>query len=199
MTPEIPDIQNARKPEEPVILSDFRPPEADQSVILVADDNALVRNLVGLLMQHDGYCVLSAADGQEALELSRQYPGTIDLVITDVEMPGMSGADLCGHLLEERPGIKLLVMMSGGDTGKMATQAINMPFLRKPFDGRTLREKVEAILAGPRRVTDLTNLVSELHAELRQIDQEILSLEQSGAGTKGTRPRSVAGDTDKVS
>jgi len=190
MTPETPDTQNDPTPEEPVILSDFRPPETHHSIILIADDNGLVRNLVSLLMQHDGHFVLSAADGQEGLDLSRRYPGTIDLVITDLAMPRMNGTDLCARLLEERPGIKLLVM-SGGDTSKIATQAINMPFLHKPFDAKTLREKVETILASPRRVMDLTNLVSELHSELKQIDKEIIILEQSATGTTGEGPKLV--------
>jgi hypothetical protein len=94
---------------EPVDLPEVRVPGV--SVILVADDNGLVRNVVGLLMQRRGASgILSAADGCEGLDLSRQYSGTIDLVITDVEMPRMNGTDLCGHLLEERPGIKVLVM-----------------------------------------------------------------------------------------
>jgi len=58
-----------------------------QSVILVADDEALVRNLVTLLLQQDGHLVLSAANGHEGLELSRRYPGSIELVITDAQMP----------------------------------------------------------------------------------------------------------------
>src|ERR1035438_7650506 len=88
MIPDSSNLQKDREPqEEPVSLSDFRPPEAHHSVILVADDNALVRNVVTLLMQKEGHFVLSAADGHEGLELSRKYPGTIDLVITDVEMP----------------------------------------------------------------------------------------------------------------
>jgi DNA-binding response OmpR family regulator len=184
MTPETPGTPSDRKPEEPVILADFRPPETHHSVILIADDNGLVRNLVGLLMQHDGHFILSAADGQEGLDLSRQYPGTIDLVITDLEMPRMNGADLCGHLLQERPGIKLLVM-SGEGASEIVSRNVPLPALQKPFDGKTLRERVETILAAPRRVTDLTNLVSDLHSELKQIDQEILALNQSETETRG--------------
>ena len=78
-----------------------------QPVILVADDEALIRNLVTLLLQHEGYFVLSAADGHEGLEVSRKYPGPIDLVITDVQMPRLNGTDLCAHLIEERPGIRV--------------------------------------------------------------------------------------------
>jgi DNA-binding response OmpR family regulator len=76
---------------------------AHQSIILVADDEVMIRNLVTILLQARGYVVLSAADGQEGLELSRKYPGTIDLVITDAEMPRLNGMNLCAHLLEERP------------------------------------------------------------------------------------------------
>jgi DNA-binding response OmpR family regulator len=193
MTPETRAIPNDRKPEEPVILSDFRPPEAHHSVILVADDNGLVRNLVGLLMQHDGHFILSAADGSEGLDLSRQYPGAIDLVITDVEMPRMNGADLCAHLLEERPGINILVM-SGGTTREVLSQNVTLPFLHKPFDGKTLRAKVRTILAAPRRLTDLTTLLSDLHSELKQIDREIISGEQSARRTNKAGPRSVTDD-----
>jgi len=66
----------------------------------------MIRNLVTLLLQTKGYAVLSASDGQEGLELSRNYPGTIDLAIADIDMPRLNGMNLCAHLLKERPGIK---------------------------------------------------------------------------------------------
>jgi DNA-binding response OmpR family regulator len=119
-----------------------------QPIILVADDEVMIRNLVTLLLQGHGYVVLSASDGQEGLELSRKYPGTIDLVITDVEMPRLNGMNLCAHLLEERPGIKVIVM-SGADVGEIVSQNINMPFLPKPFDGEALLGRVRATLGAP--------------------------------------------------
>jgi DNA-binding response OmpR family regulator len=131
---------------QPVGLPDLRPSGPYQPVILVADDEPLIRNLLARLMHKDGYFVLSAADGQEGLELSRKYPGTIDMVITDVNMPRMSGTDLCGHLMEERPGIKILIM-SGAGMSKIVSQNPNLPFLPKPFDGKTIRARVRAILA----------------------------------------------------
>ena len=96
-------------------------------------------------MQQEGYFVLSAADGHEGLELSRHYPGSIDLVITDVQMPRLNGTDLCAHLLEERPGIKAL-LMSGADIREIVSQNVDLPFLPKPFDGQTLKARVRAIL-----------------------------------------------------
>src|SRR6266566_884933 len=112
--------------------------EPHQPVILVADDEVIIRNLVTILMQLEGYLVLAAADGQEGLELSRKYAGKIDLVITDMEMPRLNGRDLCAHLLEERPGIKVLVM-SGLDIAEIVSQNIHMQFLPKPFDGETIK------------------------------------------------------------
>lgn len=146
MTPEYPGSQQCGSTDQPLDLPQARSSEPLQSVILVADDDALVRNLVTLLMRQDGYFVLPAADGHEGLELSRQYPGPIDLVITDVEMPRLNGIDLCAHLFEERSGIKALVM-SGSDMNEIVTQNANLPFLPKPFDGEILRAKVRAILA----------------------------------------------------
>ena len=157
MIPEQPDKVNGDGASpHPVDLPDLRLLGVNQSVILVADDEPLIRNLVTLLLQHDGYFVLSAADGHEGLELSRKYPGVIDLLITDVEMPRMNGTDLCGHLMEERPEIKVLVM-SGKDISEIIRQNANMPFLPKPFDGQTLKARVREVLAAPVLVTSASD------------------------------------------
>ena len=148
MTPEQPVRVNGEETNESVDLPDLRSLGVHQSVILVADDDALIRNLVTLLLQHEEYIVLPAADGHEGLELSRNYRGVIDLLITDVDMPRMNGTDLCGHLMEERPGIKVLVM-SGADVSEIVRQNANMPFLPKPFNGETLKTRVREILAAP--------------------------------------------------
>jgi len=63
-------------------------------------------------------------------------------------MPRLNGTDLCAHLLEERPGIKVLVM-SGEDMSEIVSQNVNLPFLPKPFDGKTLKARVRSILAAP--------------------------------------------------
>jgi DNA-binding response OmpR family regulator len=60
-------------------------------------------------------------------------------------MPRMNGTNLCGHLVEERPGLKMLVM-SGADMSEIVSQNANLPFLPKPFDGKTLIARVRAIL-----------------------------------------------------
>ena len=126
-----------------------------QRVILVADDEEMIHQVITILLQGQGYVVLSAFDGQEALEVSRQYPGTIDLVITDVEMPRLNGMELCMRLLEERPGIKIVVM-SGTDRSEIVKQNVKSPFLLKPFKGETLlasvREMLEPSRHGPNQL-----------------------------------------------
>lgn len=124
-----------------------------QPVILVADDDVMIRNLVTLLLQAHGYFVLSASDGQEGLDLSRKYPGAIELLVTDIEMPRLNGMDLCAHLLEERPGMKVIVM-SGKEMGEILGKNANLPFLPKPFDGEKLLERVRAILGASMRSKD---------------------------------------------
>jgi DNA-binding response OmpR family regulator len=148
MTPEHPSKVNGDGANQTVNLPDLRFLGIHKSVILVADDDALVRNLVTLLLQNEGYFVLSAADGHEGLELSRNYPGVIELLISDLDMPRMKGSDLCAHLMRERPGIKVLVM-SGADISEIVSQNANMPFLPKPFDGETLKARVQEILTAP--------------------------------------------------
>jgi DNA-binding response OmpR family regulator len=155
MTPEQPGRVNGDGAKQAVDLPDLRSLGVHQSVILVADDEPLIRNLVTLLLQSEGYFVLSAGDGHEGLELSRKYPGKIDLVITDVDMPRMNGSDLNGHLIQERPGIKVLVM-SGADMSEIVSKNANLLFLPKPFNGVTLKARVEAILAAS--VEPVTNL-----------------------------------------
>jgi len=131
-------------------LPDLRTLGVRQPIILVADDEVMIRNLVTILLQRQGYIVLSASDGQEGLDLSRKYPGPIDLVITDLEMPRLNGMDLCTHLLEERPGIKVIVM-TGADMHEIVSRNVHLPFLPKPFDGEALLERVRSLLAVPAR------------------------------------------------
>jgi DNA-binding response OmpR family regulator len=146
MTSENPERRNGEPISENLL--DIRSAGERQAVVLLADAEAQIRNMVGLLLKQDGYLVLLAADGRQGLSVSRQYSGPIDLLITDFNMPRLNGTDLCAHLLEERPGIKVLVM-SGAYPAEIARQNANVPFLAKPFDGPTLKARVREILATP--------------------------------------------------
>ena len=108
----------------------------------------IVRNVVCLLLQREGYQVLSAADGKEALELAREYQGTIDLLLSDIKMPRMDGISLAEHVIEERPGIRVL-LMSGKVSAEIRERNVRLPFLRKPFISSVFRDKVRDVLNGP--------------------------------------------------
>jgi two-component system, cell cycle sensor histidine kinase and response regulator CckA len=119
-----------------------------QPVILVAEDEVLVRNLVCLLLQREGYQVLAAGDGVEALEVARAHTGTIHMLLTDVVMPRMDGLALAERILHERPGIRVLVV-SGKPSREGREQNIQLPFLRKPFIPEDLRNKIREVLKDP--------------------------------------------------
>jgi DNA-binding NtrC family response regulator len=114
-------------------------------VILVVDDEPMVRNVVCAMLARKGYGTVGAKDGQEAITLSRQYVGTIDLLLTDYKMPELNGLELAAIIAGERPGIKVL-MMSGRLSGKLAERGLTVPFLQKPFEIETLWEKVREAL-----------------------------------------------------
>jgi two-component system cell cycle sensor histidine kinase/response regulator CckA len=114
---------------------------SDQTVILLADDELLIRNVAQIVLESEGYFVLSANDGEEALNLSRQYPGTIHALLSDVNMPNTNGLQLQEQILYERPGTKVLLM-----SGQVASPADSIPFLRKPFGPAILKERIRQLL-----------------------------------------------------
>src|SRR5438093_11221235 len=77
-----------RREQNPEHLRQNHP---DQPVILIADDEVMIQNIVRVTLEQEGYFVLTAENGEAALVMSRQYPGRIHLLLTDVGMPNMSG------------------------------------------------------------------------------------------------------------
>ena len=116
-------------------------------VILLVEDDLGVQFFVWRLLKDAGFTVLTAGDGEAALEESRNYLGSIDLLLSDVEMPRMGGLELCKIITAERPGIKVL-MMSGEPWCKEQVSVSELPFLQKPFTLNALRDSIEALL-GP--------------------------------------------------
>jgi CheY-like chemotaxis protein len=114
-------------------------------VILIAEDEVMVRNLVRHLLQAEGHEILAAADGYEALELSKRYEGPIDMLITDINMPRMDGLALVEKLLKDRPNMRILVM-SGHLSEELRGQQAGYHFLRKPFAPSLFRDKVREVL-----------------------------------------------------
>jgi CheY-like chemotaxis protein len=109
----------------------------DQKTILVVDDDPQIISLVSAVLADSKYQVLTAANGAKALQQSREYPGEIHLLLSDFQMPGMSGIDLGTVMTAERPNLKVL-MMSGFDGGMLVLNE-GWHFLAKPFIASQLR------------------------------------------------------------
>jgi CheY-like chemotaxis protein len=115
--------------------------------VLVVDDEKGVRELARKLLQLQGYTVLIAADADEALRLFEGNP-SIDLVLTDVAMPGGTGPELITRLLEQRPALKV-IYMSGYSKDTVGDHGIvkgGIAFLNKPFTADTLGRKIREAL-----------------------------------------------------
>jgi CheY-like chemotaxis protein len=121
----------------------LRPARPDQTVILVVDDEVMLRNIARITLEAEGYFILTAHDGEEALHISREFPGTIHGVLSDVRMPKMDGMEFRERILVERPGIPILLMSGYVD----AVLPADVPFLTKPFDPAALRDRVRELLA----------------------------------------------------
>jgi two-component system cell cycle sensor histidine kinase/response regulator CckA len=111
--------------------------------ILVADDDPALLGLIAETLTRDGYEVLTAENGQAALSIARKHQGTIDLLITDVEMPALDGFDLQERFRQEQSQAKLLVI-SGALPRNV--RGVDVPLLRKPFLPSELSAKVREIL-----------------------------------------------------
>ncbi len=111
---------------------------------LVVDDEPLVRMMLGRYLVRDGYRVISATDGEQALNLAANEAGGIDVLVTDVALPGLDGRALSRAMRESYPGLRV-VFVSGcvrpTDRYPLARSAV----LAKPFDRETLRAAIDAL------------------------------------------------------
>jgi CheY-like chemotaxis protein len=116
--------------------------------ILVVEDESGVRELTREFLKINGYSVLEAKDGIEALEVASGHAGTIHLVLTDMVMPRMSGSELAGRLQTVRPGTKVIFMTGYSEyAGDGATRPFpEIPILQKPFSIGSLVGKVREVL-----------------------------------------------------
>jgi CheY-like chemotaxis protein len=117
-------------------------------VLMVVEDEEPVRNMIARLLESEGYKVLVAADGKEALEQIQRGLGRLDLVITDVAMPRMNGRELAEQLQRTRPGLSVL-FISGYTDDEMVRRGLiepKHPFLSKPFTPDILSGTVRLLI-----------------------------------------------------
>ena len=121
-----------------------------KETILVVEDGDAVRNLVCVMLVENGYRVLEARNGHHALRVSEAHTEPIQLVLTDVVMPNMKGAELAERLRRARPDLRIL-LMSGYAEAPVIERLSRDPvaFLPKPFTSVELVEKIRQVLDAP--------------------------------------------------
>ena len=127
-------------------------PRGTETILLVEDETA-VRELASEFLKAGGYTILEACDGAEAVTIASRHSGRIHLLLTDMVMPHMNGAELASKLCASRPDLRVLYMsgyaeFSGANEGRTPTEASTM---QKPFSRLTLLEKVREALSSVTR------------------------------------------------
>jgi two-component system cell cycle sensor histidine kinase/response regulator CckA len=121
--------------------------ETGTETVLLVDDTDALREMIQRVLANFGYNVLVARDGAQALEVSDKYHGQIDLLLSDVVMPGIGGPELAVRLRMRRPSLRVL-LMSGYDEHSLGTGGVSYAsFIAKPFRPEVLAEKVRATLS----------------------------------------------------
>jgi CheY-like chemotaxis protein len=122
---------------------------AGPTSVLIVDDNADMRSLVGIVLERAGFKVQAAADGEHALDLQRAHP--VDVLITDIFMPECDGIELIDQFKSAFPQVKIIAMSGGGRVSRMDY----LPFaadigadrvLRKPFPADTLLSMLQDLV-----------------------------------------------------
>ncbi len=146
----LPRVREVLKPEasEP-----SRGLQGGKETVLLVEDEKEVRELAATLLSELGYTVLEAEDGRYALEMCSRYHGKIDLLITDVVMPGISGSDLSKEIKRCNPGVKVL-FMSGYTENAIVRRGVlkdGINYIQKPFSSEGLAQAVRRVLDGGKR------------------------------------------------
>lgn len=121
--------------------------EKSERVILVVDDELTILRFVTLVLENSGFTILPAESGEDALQKSRSHAGPIHLMLSNIQMSGMSGLDLATIMSTERPDIKVM-LMSGFNAGLLVLND-GWHFLRKPFIPSQLRDLIALVLSQP--------------------------------------------------
>lgn len=145
-------VRGAIEFDEPGVFMAFEETDKDRTngtaTILLVEDLLPLRKMIRIGLEKNGYTVIVAGDGVEALAVSKSYPGPIHLLVTDVTMPVMDGLRLAKRMAEQQPGIGVLYMSGSTDEMLDRQGAINsnMAFINKPFEMPDLLAKIREVL-----------------------------------------------------
>lgn len=128
--------------------SDGRKRDGRSGTILLVDDSDIVRNVIARMLEASGFTVLKASGGEEALSISGNTEVPIDLLLSDMVMPGMGGLELADRIAHVRPDLRIL-FMTGYAEDIVTRDGIlgeNREWIGKPFTQEEIRDRVAAIL-----------------------------------------------------
>jgi PAS domain S-box-containing protein len=168
------------QPEEPKQQESPQPMLTGEGTILAVEDDTGLRSLIEEVLSSAGYSVFVAPDGASALRISDEYAGRIQLLLTDVILPKMSGTEIASRLTGLRPEMKVL-FMSGYTKNAMAANGTldsEVNFIQKPWTPRGLCEKIHTVLTTPSSTHTQRILVVDDEAGVRGWLTEVLE----GAG-----------------
>ena len=119
-----------------------------ETILLVDDEEYLRDALTRFLSEQLGYNLLSAGSAEEALDLVESYSGNIDLLLTDILLPGMSGPELAEKMLAARPGLRIMYISGYADQNleSYGIAASKITLLQKPFSIKSLGAKLRELL-----------------------------------------------------
>jgi CheY-like chemotaxis protein len=158
--------------------NDDRGGRRGSETIALVEDEERVRQLTSRILTDRGYNVIAAEDGVSGMELVARYPQRIDLLLTDVVMPGMNGRELADRVAMTRPGIRIL-FMSGYSQEAIRSHGVlarGSTFIEKPFSPDGLARRVREILDAPELLADEARMTLE-----DQPDTDAFAVAERGA------------------
>lgn len=111
--------------------------------VLLAEDSEAIRSLVLAVLRGEGHTILVAEDGDQAIELLESHIGKIDILLSDIFMPGMNGLELAKRIRGIRPDIHVILMSA--HSPELLSLDLNWHFMQKPFPPKALVEKINQL------------------------------------------------------
>jgi PAS domain S-box-containing protein len=157
----LPRVKKKAEVAKPKVKTEQETPRGVETILLVEDETA-VRQSSAQFLRLNGYTVLEAKDGEDALRVAKNHAGTIDLTVTDVVMPHLGGAKLAAQLTSTHPSMKVLFVSGYAESTVLRHGAIDVTnsFLQKPFGLKTLAAKIRQVLNTTVHAPDMATLVN---------------------------------------
>jgi two-component system cell cycle sensor histidine kinase/response regulator CckA len=121
---------------------------AKKTTVLLLDDEQEVRKVIAFMLREEGFRVLEAANGHEALAASDAHSGNIDLLLTDLIMPGMTGRMLADMLSSRRPRMAVVFISGYVEDSRSSLKGQGLYFIEKPVTSEKLLKKISEALSG---------------------------------------------------